>query len=232
MSLNCSKCSANVSELDRFCFHCGNPLESIVNNSVDAVHGSVDGPVIQAGRDVYYRPESSEPPKASYDAVPKWRSPLTQAVLSWIGLVLGIFGILPIWKLVKPFLDLLWHQRIAPITGGYFVIWIVILVIFVAMFSLVGTLRRLTKRELRIPLRLGWAISGYNHRITLEKIEISRCPTCNGKMKYYMKPTKWCDRIKDNGSRRRVVTERTPVLECVRNPKHMFEIDPAEDKVC
>ena len=50
-------------------------------------------------------------------------------------------------------------------------------------------------------------------------------------MKYYMKPTDWYYRINNNGSRKRVVTERTPMLECLRNPKHSFEVDPAADNV-
>ena len=223
MSVNCPKCSASVSESDRFCSYCGHPLELVVTNSVEVGDGSIEGPLIQAGRDVYYRPKSPDPPKASYDAVPKWRSPFTQAVLSWMGVFLGIFGIVPISKIFGFY--------VTPSTGVNLVLWLVALLLVAAVFGLVWSLRELAKRETRRPLMLSWAISGYNHRITLEKIEASRCPTCNGKMKYYMKPTDWYYQINDNGSRRRVVTERTPMLECVRNPKHAFETDPAEDKV-
>ena len=229
--MNCPKCSAAVSGSDRFCSRCGNPLELIVNNSVDARGGNIEGPVIQAGRDVVYNSETLAPPKASYDAVPKWRSPFTQAVLSWVGVVLGIFGIVPIWKIFEPFLDVFRGKYAVPLVGTYFFLWIVSLVVTVSMFSLVRSLRGLTKREVRRPLGLGWAISGYNHRITLEKIEVSRCPICNGKMKYYMKPIKWIDWIKKNGSRWREITERTSALECKRNSEHWFKVDPAEDKV-
>ena len=222
----CSKCSANVSESDRFCSHCGHPLKLVVTNSVDARNGKIEAPIFQAGRDIFYspgQPESLKAPKASYDAVPKWRSPFTQAVLSWIGVVLGVLGIVPISKILG------FHA--APSVGIDLILWLVALLIAFVALGLVWSLRELTKRETRRPLRFGWAISGYNHRITLEKIEVSRCPTCNGKMKYYMKPTDWYYRINNNGSRKRVVTERTPMLECLRNPKHSFEVDPAADNV-
>ena len=49
-------------------------------------------------------------------------------------------------------------------------------------------------------------------------------------MKYYMKPTGWYNQ-NSNGWMRRVVTERTSMLGCLRNPKHVFEVDPAEGKV-
>ena len=98
------------------------------------------------------------------------------------------------------------------------------------MHALVWSLRGLTKRETRRSLRLSWSISGYNHRVTLEKVKVSHCPSCDGKMKYYMKPTGWYNQ-NSNGWMRRVVTERTSMLGCLRNPKHVFEVDPAEGKV-
>ena len=229
--MNCPKCSANVSESDRFCSYFGHPLELVVTNSVDVGNGSIGVSVIQAGRDVYYSPESPDPPKASYDAVPKWRSPFTQAVLSWVGAILGIFGIVPLWKIIEPFFDMFRKRSAAPPTGTYMLLWLTVLVIVFVMFVLVWSLHGLAKGETRRPIILGWAISGYNHRITIEKVKVSRCPTCNGIMKYYMKPTKWIDWIEGNGLRRREITERTPALKCKRNAEHWFKVDPAEDKV-
>ena len=77
----------------------GVKLELVATNSVDARNGKIEAPILQAGRDILYSPEqpdSLKAPKASYDAVPKWRSPFTQAVLSWIGVVLVALGIVPI----------------------------------------------------------------------------------------------------------------------------------------
>lgn len=101
----CSKCSVNVSESDRFCSHCGHPLELVATNSVDARNGKIEAPIFQVGGSIFYNPEQPESfkaSKASYDAVPKWRSPVTQGVLSWVGLVLGLAGVFPLWKVVQP----------------------------------------------------------------------------------------------------------------------------------
>ena len=93
--MKCPKCSANVSESDRFCSHCGHPLELVATNSVDARNGKIEAPIFQAGRDIFYnpeQPESFEDSKALYDAVPKWRSPVTQGVISWVGWYWGWLG--------------------------------------------------------------------------------------------------------------------------------------------
>lgn len=165
-----------------------------------------------------------------YGAVPKWRSPFTQAVLSWIGAILGVFEVVPLWKIIEPFLDMFRKGSTAPLAGAHTILWSTALVVVVVMHALVWSLRGLTKRETRRSLRLSWSISGYNHRVTLEKVKVSHCPSCDGKMKYYMKPTGWYNQ-NSNGWMRRVVTERTSMLGCLRNPKHVFEVDPAEGKV-
>ena len=55
--------------------------------------------------------------------------------------------------------------------------------------------------------------------------ELSAVPRKNALLH---KPTQWIDRTDQNGVRHREVTERVPALECKRNPKHWFEVDPAE----
>ena len=142
MSVKCPKCSANVSESDRFCPHCGHPLELVATNSVDARNGKIEAPIFQAGRDIIYNPEQSESfedSKASYDSVPKWRTPFTQAVLSWMGVLLGIFGIVPISKIFGFY--------VTPSTGVNLVLWLVALLIVAAVFGLVWSLRELAKRD-------------------------------------------------------------------------------------
>ncbi len=90
-------------------------------------------------------------------------------------------------------------------------------------------LRRLVKNQLRLPLWWGFALSGVGRRITLEKIR-ANCPKCGGKMRYYNKETRGLDYVDANGSKRHKVLEREPYLECKRNPKHCFPVDPAEHR--
>lgn len=42
------------------------------------------GDIYQAGRDVVANFAPTNPPNATYEAVPKWRSSFTQGVLSWL----------------------------------------------------------------------------------------------------------------------------------------------------
>ena len=73
--------------------------------------------------------------------------------------------------------------------------------------------------------------SGYGNRLTIEKIHIEGCPQCGGKMKYYNKPVEWREILRSDGSMKREVTKRIPVLECKRNAEHWYAVDPAEDEV-
>jgi len=92
-----------------------------------------------------------------------------------------------------------------------------------------GSQVRLVKNQLRLPLWWGFALSGVGRRITLEKIR-ANCPKCGGKMRYYNKETRGLDYVDANGSKRHKVLEREPYLECKRNPKHCFPVDPAEHR--
>lgn len=86
-------------------------------------------------------------------------------------------------------------------------------------------------RYLKNPLFFNFAISGYGNRLTIEKIHIEGCPQCGGKMKYYNKPVEWREILRSDGSTKREVTKRIPVLECKRNAEHWYAVDPAEDRV-
>lgn len=54
---------------------------------------------------------------------------------------------------------------------------------------------------------------------------------CGGKMKYYNKPIEWREILRSDGSIKREVTKRIPVLECKRNAEHWYSVDPAGDKI-
>ena len=169
-------------------------------------------------------------PIATYEAVPKWRSPITQALLSWVGLLVGLMSLFPLWKIVQPAVDL-FRSGPRQVSGGDgSITWLIVFSVLILVFIVALSLRRVTSGQLRKPLIFGWAVSGLGRRITIEKILAGKCPWCGGKMRYYNKPVNGIDHIEPSGRRRREVTERVPALECKRNPEHWIEVDPAEDQ--
>lgn len=103
--------------------------------------------------------------------------------------------------------------------------------ILIILFTLFFSLRRIVKKQIRVPLVLNYALNGHDGHLTLEKIHIDECLQCGGKMKYYNKPVEWIEKRYSDGRIKRVVTKRTPVLECKRNSEHCYKVDPTEDKI-
>ena len=165
-----------------------------------------------------------------YTPEPKWRSPFTLAVLSWISVIIGIFGLFPIGKILANELNF-FKGNMQTVEKFPVQTYLMISIIFVLLFVLFFRLRRIAKKQIRVPLILNYAISGYDRRITLKKIHVDKCPQCGGKMKYYNKPVEWREIVRTDGSVKYEVTKKVPVLECRRNPKHCYEVDPAEDRV-
>ena len=203
-------------------------MTQLADNTVNTGGGDVHGGIFLAGGNMVVNPPLDTPPVATYEAVPMWRSPLTLAVLSWIGLVLALLGIFPIWKLVDAVLDLIVRGHTLSAQGATQHWWGVAFGLLVVVFAVVIELRRVAKYELRKPLFLGWALSGAKRRITFEKIRVGDCPKCGGKMRYYNKAKAWVPYVDANGNVRRKVVERVPALECRRNPQHCCEVDPTE----
>ena len=184
-----------------------------------------------AGRDVNIQINQDRPEKvATYEPEPIWRSPITMAVLSWLGFFSSLGSIFSLFKVFEPVLRWFNNSKKEMTIGvnqSYTFIFIGILLVTIIIFSL----RTITSRQTRHPLIFNYALSGVGKRLTLEKINVNNCPICNGKMKYYNKPIAW-DIVRDsNGKENRIVTERVPALECKRNSKHWAEVDPAEDEV-
>lgn len=198
-------------------------------NTASTGGGDVHGGLYQAGRDVVVNPTPNDPPSATYEVIPKWRSPFTQALLSWIGLIIGLFSLFPLWKLVQSALELLRSIPEGAPNGSANTIWLLAFLVLALVLALVLSLRRVTSGQLRKPLVFGWAVSGSGRRLTIEKIHAGKCPWCGGKMRYFNKPTEWNDHTDANGRKRREVTERVPALECRRNSRHWAEVDPAEE---
>lgn len=167
---------------------------------------------------------------ATYRAEPVWRSPFTLGVLTWISVALGIISFLPISKIFGNILDIL-KGNLLETSSSSMQIYSIFFAIVMFLFIIFVSLRSITKKQIRKPLKMNYSISGYNGRITLEKIHIDKCPMCGGEMKYYNKAVEWIDKHYSDGKTKREVTKRIPVLECKRNGKHCFEVDPAEDRV-
>lgn len=224
-------CGRPVQPGDSFCPKCGSALEPQANMT-SSIGGHNYGSQYQAGRDIYVS-SSDTPAKevATYDAVPKWRSPFTQAILTWIGFFTGIASLLPLSTILSPVIHLLRSgSSDAPNTTKSIIAIVAFSVLLVVASAAFG-LRRITKQQLRVPLIPGWALNGRGHRITLERIKGNNCPKCNGKLRYYNKATKWRNIPISGGGTRKEVTERTPVLECRRNSEHWWKVDPAEEQV-
>ena len=109
------------------------------------------------------------------------------------------------------------------------IIYSIVFAVVLFILIIITYLRNITKKQIRYPLLFNFAISGYDKRLTIEKIHIDRCPKCGGKMKYYNKPIEWLDTIYSNGRVKRKITKTVPALECKRNSEHWYKVDPAEN---
>lgn len=203
-----------------------------VTNNQNNFNGTTNfnGPVQFVGGDIINESTDSKQDKVKYTPEPKWRSPFTLAVLSWISVIIGIFGLFPIGKILANELSF-FKGNMQTVEKFPVQTYLMISIIFVLLFVLFFRLRRIAKKQIRVPLILNYAISGYDRRITLEKIHVDKCPQCGGKMKYYNKPVEWREIVRTDGSVKYEVTKKVSVLECRRNPKHCYEVDPAEDRV-
>ena len=218
---------AEMSESAKFCSECGRQTAYDAKNSL-TVEVDTHGGIYQAGRDLIFNSVEPVQSPARYEGVPKWRSPFTLAVLTWIGAVLAVLACFPLWGIVKGVCELFVVRDFTEVK--YFILWnFLFLVILIIFGSLIVRLWRMAETETRRPLMFGWSVSGKGRRITFEKFNAGRCPVCYGKLKYCMIGTGWIDYVSNDGQRKRKVMERTSILKCRRNPKHWYEVDPAED---
>ncbi|WP_154658793.1 hypothetical protein [Agathobaculum desmolans] len=191
----------------------------------DVKHNS--GPICVAGKDInlYF---CEEPPSQDCKVTrePLWRSPLTQAALSWISLFITLLDCIPLINIIKAFCDFFKGNITALSHPNIQINFIIFSAIFIVWcFSLY--LRTITKKQTMHPLFFNIAVSGYGKRLSFIKIHAT-CPKCGGKMRYYRKPTEW---IQDYNSSKKQITKRAPVLECRRNPEHSYYLDPAVESI-
>jgi hypothetical protein len=226
----CASCGIPLASTAKSCTECEASVGVGRENSVSTGGGDIGGDVYQAQGNIVVNPAASTPPEARYEAVPMWRSPLTLALLTWASVALGVTGVFPLWQVVERVIDLFASEESADFIGRSGFAWLHLLLAVVLLLGLLLGLRRIAMTETRWPLRFGLAVSGHGRRITLEKIRADRCPKCRGKMKYYSKPIEWINHVDPNGRRWREITQRVPALECRRNSKHWYEVDPAEEE--
>ena len=194
------------------------------------VGNKFNGPTQMIGSVIINSPhEDLVEESATYNPEPLWRSPFTLAVLSWISVIIGVLGIVPIGNIIGSVLSL-FNDSFQRITTEELQLWTWLFLIVMMLFVIVITLRRIAQKQVRYPLFCNLAISGYGKRIVIEKIHISKCPRCGGEMRYYNKPQEWRDYYVD-GKVKREVIKRVPVLECKRNTEHFYRVDTAEDRV-
>ena len=138
-----------------------------------------------------YSKEAEEDKVASYSPEPVWRSPITMAMLSWMGFIISLTGLFPIYKMFESVINLITNKSIKVDLNNN--IYIIIFAVLFILFVLVLCLRNITKKETRHPLFFNYAISGLGRKITIEKIHIDKCPICGGPMKYFNKAVEWRD---------------------------------------
>ena len=186
------------------------------------------GSVQLAQRDIINVNPAPQKPIAHYTPEPLWKTPFTLTVLTWISRINKGLAFLQFLRTLLSFREIMPHinMEILKSLCPNLLLFSIILLSLLPLKSL----KEITEKQIRIPLLFNLALSGYGERITLERIHAGKCPICGGKMKYYNKPTQYKN-IKYNGETKRIVSERTPTLECTRNSNHYFYVDPAEDKV-
>lgn len=198
-------------------------------SNINNVSGNIfNGPTnIVAGNN--YSKEAEEDKVASYTPEPVWRSPITMAMLSWMGFIISLIGLFPMYKMFEPIINLITNKSIKLDLNNN--IYVIIFSVIFILFVLVLCLRSITKKETRHPLFFNYAISGLGRKITIEKIRIDKCPICGGAMKYFNKAVEFRDITYSDGRTKREVTKKVPALQCERNSDHWYEVDPAADKL-
>ncbi|GAA1420646.1 hypothetical protein GCM10009615_09970 [Corynebacterium durum] len=211
----CKNCGNLIPSGNKFCGECGCSVESGSTNMANA-GGDIHGGLYQAGRDIVVNSSKpSESVEASYEAVPKWRSPVTLGVLTWVSIGLGVLAFFPIRDILKPVFGFLFSfPRDYEVEGyQYYNSRLIFILAIIVLAVPIMLLLNIARNQIRKPLCFSWAINGAGKRLTLEWIRPNSCPICGGKMRY-------CKNL-----------DRMPILLCSRNSNHWFEVDQAEDVI-
>ena len=107
-------------------------------SNINNVSGNVfNGPTnIVAGNN--YSKKDEEGKVATYRPEPVWRSPITMAILSWMGFIISLIGLFPLYKIFEPVINLITNGSIKVDSNNsiYLIIFIVIMILFVLVVCL------------------------------------------------------------------------------------------------
>ena len=121
-------------------------------SNINNVSGNIfNGPTNIAAGNNYYK-EAEEDKVASYTPEPVWRSPITMAMLSWMGFIISLIGLFPIYKMFESVINLITNKSIKVDLNNN--IYIIIFAVLFILFVLVLCLRNITKKKLDIPYSL------------------------------------------------------------------------------
>lgn len=221
--MTCRSCGQVQDEQARYCSNCGTPLARRPAGTANSVNDArVTGSIYQAGGDITVTSSVPDEPSASYNIKWHWASPLTQSVLGWASLALGVVSLGGGASVFAPLIESLTAGTLAPSADPWAVA--VFLACFVgALIAL--ALRRITKLETHhVGPSFLPALTGWNHRLGLARFT-GECPTCQGGLRFYNKPMQWL--VRPDGSRGRVL-ERAMVAECQRSDRHWWFLDSAQ----
>ncbi|WP_435938962.1 hypothetical protein ACSF85_00795 [Moraxella bovoculi] len=187
---------------------------NITNNSINNIDFSTTNN--------FYSTKSNQSNNATYNTEPVWRGPVTMATLSWLSVPSSMFAIFSlVGMIIQPFYK-------TDLGFIFLILFILSVCIIISLFRLIGIVRR----QIRIPLPVkNYALNGFSGQLMLEKIIPNSCPQCGGEMHYYKKLVNYDEIIYSNGSTRKINKKFVPVLECSRNPQHLYNIDVAEDAI-
>lgn len=222
----CSRCGAQTPQGANFCPTCGGPSE---RSTVQTVTNSGDrsGPVIQVGGDFHAVVAARNEPATTEYVTKSYRaSPLTQTVLAWISVVLGIISVLSGWWAMAPPVQAIVEGSfsagaLASAGGAFSVFFVAVVLAFLAISGTIIASRR-TQHLSRFSFLP--ALTGKDGRLGLARFE-GTCTICGGKLRFYSKPLEWVENL-DTGKRR--ITRRGLAGECRRNREHWWAIDSTD----
>ncbi|MBT2500098.1 zinc ribbon domain-containing protein [Agromyces sp. ISL-38] len=216
----CRNCGAEASVGDRFCGKCGKPHGAVAGggNHISTGGGDLKAKhITQIADSVIHVPVSSEPAAPDLDVTWSWKSPLTQAVLGWISLTVGLIGLFAAYQSLQPALGLASGRHPAELDASTLGVWAYVFMGAAAVFVISRMLRRMAKHQ---TMAVGWswlpALTGWGKRIGLATLT-GRCTGCGANLRFASRPTKW---LIDAAGNRGKTIERDMFAECVADPEH------------
>ena len=224
--MNCPNCDRKIPYDSNFCPQCGKLLTDKLSNtgiSANATGNQVDGALVVGNSGsivVNLRNEKSE--NAQIKAEPKWRSPLTKDVLTWISCIAGVLALFPA--------NSLYHWIV---TGSFKSATLKPLILYICVFSVLAfiilgscRLRTIAKKQLTFPLAFNYGISGVGEHLSLIKLK-SKCPICKGNLRYKKYEYDSHYEYYINKRSKKVIDKKKPFVVCSRNDEHRWYVDPA-----